>query len=201
MHLEKIRNNFFLRFLAAAGFFLLIWKPFSIAYMHTIVFFSDTVTGIFYPYMDIAIIDGITKFRYSNITAQQLQFSVNDIDQIFLNIIVFLSLIFSSYRIDLKSRVKHAAIGIAILAAIHIFVINMYAYTTIWDYVLSQPAELSSELMARTGTYFSKGVTDIYRRLLFNWNSWGWDVVPLLLWIPAGLIQFLPLVDRLKSGK
>ncbi len=191
-----INRNFFLRFLLAAAIFLLIWKPFSLVYMHFIVFLSEVISSIFYPYMDIRIIDGITKFQYNNITTQQLQFSVNDIDQIFLNLIVFLSLMFGSFRVSLRKKIKHIIIGVSILAAIHLFVTNMYVYTTIWDYVLSQPDDLKTELILRVNGYFSQEMTGLYRKFLFNWNSWGWDVIPLLLWLPSGIVQFKYLVNK-----
>ncbi|MFC1564983.1 hypothetical protein ACFL6G_08615 [candidate division KSB1 bacterium] len=197
MRLEKIRNNFFIRFLVLSAVFLLIWKPISFVYMHIIAFFSNILTGLIHPYLDISVIDGILKFRYNNISAQILQFSVNEVEQVFLNLIVFLCLMISSYRVDLKPRLKYLTAGLLILILIHVFVINMYAYTTIWDYVLNLPDEIKAGLIPRIEMYFSGGITNIYRKLLFNWNSWGWDVIPLLLWLPAGLLQFQPVIRKI----
>lgn len=193
MQLKTIRHNFFLRFLGIAGVSLLFWKPFSFLYLHIIAPVTNGVLSLFSGSAHLQIIDGILKFQYGSITPQLLQFSVRDVDQIYLNIIVFFALVFSSWKIPLKYRMKFCFSGLGVLILVHIGILSMYTYTTIWDYVSSQPEAVRASLMDTTDAHFPESLTGIFRRILYLWNSWGWDVIPLLLWLPIGFKQFTPL--------
>ncbi|MFC1731464.1 hypothetical protein ACFL6I_14190 [candidate division KSB1 bacterium] len=194
MSLEKIKNNFFLRFLISSLILLVIWKPVSVLYLH----FISSVSGLFFRVFDhavsLVIADGVLKMMYPSVGGTPLQFSMGEADQIFLNIIVFVSLVLSSYRVVLKKRIVYGIAALGILGLIHVFVIYMYTDVTIWDFIAGQPDQAKSMMTLQANAYFSGRNTELFRYLLFNWNSWGWDVIPLLLWLPVGLRQFSYLI-------
>ncbi len=190
MLLQKIRHNFFIRFLICALFLLIIWKPFSLLYLHTITFFSNVFFQVIEHSVNLFLEGEVIKMQYPAIGSTPLRFSMSDPDQIFMNIIVFAALVISSYRVPVTKRIKYSAFSLIILFFIHMSVIYMYTITTIWDYVASQPDSLRPFLSDQVGQYFSDSMTETYRYVIFNWNSWGWDVIPLLLWTPVGIMQF-----------
>lgn len=190
MRFKKIKDNFIVRFLAITATGLLLWKPLSVVYLHIITPLTNTVLSIAGSSVQLLIIDGVLKFQYDSVASQLLQFSVNDVDQIYLNILVFFGLVMSSYFLSAKYRVKYLLAGLGLLTVTHVAVLSMYTYTTIWDYVLAQPEALQASMYQRTDTQFSAQFTGVVREIIYLWNAWGWDVIPLLLWLPLGIKHY-----------
>lgn len=136
---RKSADNFFLRLLVISACLLLLWKPVSLVYVHLVTTISNIIYSIFSYKPALIVVGGITKISYPQIGEEQLVFSINDIDQIFLNIIVFTALTASSNRAPLDFRLKLALKGGAILLIAHIIVLYLYSYVTIWEHIYTQP--------------------------------------------------------------
>jgi len=197
---EKLKYNFFIRFLAGSLFLLIIWKPVSTLYLHVISAAANAFFTIIGHSVSLYVEGDVLNMLYPPIARETLSFAMRDADQIFLNLIVLAALIFSSHRVARIRRLKYGAISVILLAFIHVLVVCSYTYVTIWNYVGTLTEPLRSEVTARASVYFSESYATVYEYIIFNWNSWRWDVIPLLLWIPAGLVQFSfllkPLINR-----
>ncbi len=190
MRFKNIVNNFFLSFIGIAILALLIWEHVSALYLQILAPITNAVASVINPAAQVHIIAGILQFEYTGITPQLLQFSVKDVDQIYLNSVVFFTLIVSSFRVPVRFRLKNYVIGQFLLSGVHVSLLIMYTYTNIWDFVGMQP-EASQKLMQNgLEILFPSGITELFETIIYYWNTWEWDVLPLIFWLPIGLRQF-----------
>jgi hypothetical protein len=127
--------------------------------------------------------EGILHFLYYFPAHDPLSFSVHDADKIYLNLIILLSLIGATWFTFKRKILKSALISLFLLYVFHIFILFLYAYTHIWEFLELQSPEVQKELGRHVADVFTKDISDMLLTIRFHWNTWGWDVSPLLIWL------------------
>ena len=112
-------------------------------------------------------ITGILRFQYTGTTPQLLQFSVEDVDQIYLNSVVFFTLIVSSFRVPVCFRLKNYVIGKLLLSGIHVSLLIMYIYTNILEFVGIQPEASQKLMQSGLEILFPSGITEMFDTIIY----------------------------------
>lgn len=187
---NKLNISFFFRLLGISMLLLVLWEPLSFLYIYLVSGCTEIIFSITgYP-VDLNVEAGVLKMIFPPFMGDPLRFSMENADHIFLNILMFTALYASSYKIPIGNRLKSGFSLATILLFVHICVVYMYTSTTITDYMNSQSVHLKTAADLYLST-FPAGSPVIFKSLMFHWNSWGWDLIPILLWIPAGIQQGL----------
>lgn len=182
--------KFIFTFLVIAGLLLISWKIITILYLYLLVYFAKPIWSVFgYP-VQLAIRDNVLHFVYMKIALEPISFSVHQSDEIYLNLIIMLALFGATFLI-FERKIKYSFLfSLVIIFIIHEFVLYMYAYTNIWEFADSLDINNNKELINNISGFFSKSTAGFFDNLLFHWNAYGWDVVPLILWI-FGIYKFI----------
>ena len=196
LKIQSKRLQFLVKFLIISMIFLVLWKPLSIAIMYFLGFLATGVFEISGTGIDVKIISGSLYFDYTEVFSQNISFPLRDIDQIYLNIIILFSLLISTPNLSLQKRVRYMAICLFIMTCIYILILHIYSYTFLRDYLTAKSLTLDENIMIIFRENFSEGRIKFYEKILFHWNSWGWDVIPLFLWLPAGYKRVIILPRR-----
>jgi hypothetical protein len=177
--------RFVLYFAAVSAVLLFFWKIIHLFYLRLLVFTGNPVWKL----MDFPVRMDITgdqlHFIYRFVLRDPLSFTVYDADEIYLNLIILIALI-GATRFSTGMRVmKPASVASCALFVIHFILLTAYAYTHIWTFTKAQEADAGRELLRHVSPLFSERVAGYLDSVLFHWNTWGWDVIPLLIWAAA----------------
>jgi len=194
LKIQSKRIQFLFRFLIISMIFLVLWKPLSFAIMHFLGFLATGVFEITHTGIDVKIVSGSLYFDYTEVFSQSISFPLQDIDQIYLNIIILFSLLISTPDLSLQKRVRYMAICFVIMTCVYILIFHIYSYTFLRDYLTAKSLTFDENVMIIFREKFSEGRIKFYEKILFHWNSWGWDVIPLFLWLPVGYKRVIVLL-------
>ena len=135
------------------------------------------------------ITGGDLHFVYRFPLHESLSFTVGDIDEVYLNLLI-LPALFGAARFALGIRViKPLLFALAVIFVIHVSVLTAYAVTHIWTFTLAQDPEFQRQLVRHVAGEFPRGAAVWLKKLLYHWNAWGWDVIPVMIWA-AALLMF-----------
>ncbi len=174
--------KFLIYFVLSSVILLIFWKIIDLLYMHLLVFTGNIVWRFF----DLAVVMDISEsglhFIYRFATRESLSFTVHDADKVYLNLIILFSLVGATRLATGVKIAKAALISFAALFVIHFFMLTGYAYSHIWTFIGTQEADVQRRLIPLVTPLFSHNAADFFEYVLWHWNTWGWDVLPLLLW-------------------
>ena len=192
--------KFIILFLAFAFALLISWSIIYKPYLYFLVGAGNPVWSVLGFPVKMELTGNTLHFIYIFTGRSPLSFTVHDANEIYMNLILLISLM-GAARVILKVKLlKPCLISIAVLFLVHIFVLYAYAYTHIWTFVDTQNPELQNNLLPHISVLFSRSVSDILNGLLFHWNTWGWDVLPLALWLGSTRKSLSDLMPRKKSS-
>ena len=175
--------KFILYFLGISAVLVGFWKLIAIAYLYLLAGIAKPVWSLFgYP-VQLVIKDNILHFVYIKISQEPISFSVLKADEIYLNLVLIAGLFGASYLTSRKKILRDAIISLGILFVIHEFILFIYSYTNIWEYIGSAETEIQETLTPAILMFFSSSTANNLNYILFHWNTWGWDVIPLMLWL------------------
>lgn len=190
--------KFIICFLVISGLLVVLWKVFAIPYLYLLVGIAKPIWSIFdYP-VQLVIKDKILRFVYIKITSEPISFSVYQVDEIYLNIVLIGALFGATWLTIQKKILRSALLSFGILFVIHEFVLYAYSYTNIWEYIGSEDYKIQEMVIQSVYQFFSKSKSNYLEHFLFHWNAWGWDVIPLILWL-GSIYKFIP--SRIHSVK
>ena len=196
LKIQSPRIDFLVRFLLISFLILLLWKPLSYIFMLFLGYLIKCVFKIIGNGIDIKIISQNIFFDYSEIFSQDISFPVQNIDQIYLNIIIIFSLLFSTPGITIKKRTRYFFFFFLVMSFVYTMIFYMYSFTFLKDYIAAHYSNLDEQVLRIFRESFPESKMRLYDKLLFHWNSWGWDVIPLFLWLPLGYKRVIKLTQR-----
>ena len=180
---KKPVKRFILSFVIISGLLTALWKIISIPYLYLLVFIAKPIWSIFNYPVQLAIEDKILKFVYTNISTEPISFSVFQADEIYLNLVLLVALFVSTWIAAKKHFIGRAFISLGILFVFHEIILFAYSYTNIWEYVKGVDNKVLGGLINSVNQYFPGKTAEFFDYFLFHWNAWGWDVLPLILWL------------------
>jgi len=180
------RKQFFIRFLCVSFIFLLLWKPFSLALTVFYGHLFSLILKIFQSDISAQVVSKNIVFDYSTIFSRDIRFPVGDIDQVFLNVIIMVSLFISTPGLKPKKTLLYILILFGIMSCLYLFIFHMYSHTFLRIYMSQYYTQLDEQILQTFRDKFPESTMRLYDKILFHWNSWGWDVTPLILWLPVG---------------
>ena len=188
---KKTAKKFIFSFLIIAGVLTALWKFISIPYLYLLVLIAKPVWSFFdYP-VQLVIKDNLLKFVYTNISTEPISFSVFQADEIYLNLVLLIALFGATWITLKKKLISQALISAGVLFIIHEIVLFAYSFSTIREYVKSAAPDIQSILLPYVNQFFPDSTAGYFDHFLFQWNAWGWDVLPLLLWLISSYKLFI----------
>jgi len=190
--------RFILIFFVISGILLILWKIISILYLYLLVAIASPIWNFCdYP-VQMVIRDHILHFIYRALNQEPLTFIVYKVDEIYLNLVLVLAL-FGATWLTLKKKILCSFIfSLGILFVIHELVLYAYSYTHIWEFAHNLDPNLQKKFITIISHLFSKTAANFLNHFLSHWNAWGWDVIPLILWL-GGIYKFI--LSRIPSVK
>jgi len=190
--------KFIAAFLGIAGLLLIFWKIIALLYLHLLVAIAKPIWSVFNSPVQLEIRDNILRFIYLQISPEPMSFSVNKSDEIYLNLILVVSL-YSALWIIVKKKILYPfLVSLGILFVVHELILYLYSYTGIWEFADSLDYNSQKELLNNILNLFPKVKANLFNQLIFHWNAWGWDVVPLILWLGGAYKLILPEITKKK---
>lgn len=175
--------KFLLCFLALSGILVILWKFIEILYLNALVIVARPIWSVFQYPVQAVIQDKVLHFLYRGLGNEPLSFGVFKSDEIYLNLVMLLAL-FGAAKLTIKQNILRSLVySVCILFVIHEFILFAYSYTHIWGFIETQDISIQEKLMPLISQRFSKSAANFLDTILYHWNTWGWDVVPLILWI------------------
>jgi hypothetical protein len=72
-----------------------------------------------------------------------------------------------------------------LLLVVHGYLLTLYALTSVPGLVLTAGIPGADRIAAAIAGGMPGLSPGTAGRLLFHWHTWGWDTLPLLLWLPG----------------
>ncbi|MCL5019225.1 MAG: hypothetical protein M1426_01945 [Patescibacteria group bacterium] len=175
--------SFLLYFIILAGILLIFWNAIDVVYLYLLVLVAQPIWSVFQYPVQLVIQNNILHFVYGELAGESLSFNLPDADEIYLNLILLIAFFGSTGLTTQKMCIRQFIYSLLILFTIHEFILFAYSYTHIWEYIGTQNVAVQEKLVPLISQKFSKVTADFLSIILYHWNTWGWDVVPLVLWI------------------
>ncbi len=184
-----------------SGVSLAAWDYISFVYLHLITFLGNPVWAVLDYSVKMTIQAGSLHFVYQNITAEPLSFTVNRVEDIYLNIVVIISLFGASFFTIKKDILKALLVSAVTLLIIHEILLFAYSYTNIWIFLESQGQTMKNSLEPAVSANFPKSTSDFFSTVIFHYNSWGWNAFPLVLWFIGVQKELTSKISAFKINK
>jgi hypothetical protein len=173
------------KFFLIALALLIAWAPFSHAYLWLL--YAVGQPAFLLPDWSVQVImeQGALKFLVPLPTGNPLHFTVGDIEEVFLNIVLLIALYGAVFRRPAGGWMRSFAISGLALLCVHALLLILYAATSLPNLLATSGIPGGIEAAATIQHALPGPIMALAQPLLFHWHAWGWDVLPLLLWLPV----------------
>ena len=172
-------------FLLIAGILYLWWDLLSVIYIYILAALLNPFCSLLEYPVALNITDGVLHFIYDGLTKTPVSFTVHDASEIYLNLILFIALWGALWWYNQKIRLKFFILGLLILYVCHGTILFAYTFSGIHVFAGNIQGPAREEVVALINKTFPIQLNNLLQVIVFHWNTWGWDTIPLLLWLPG----------------
>lgn len=182
---QKLKKplKFLIIFSVSSFLLLVIWEYISVLYLNFLVIFGNPVLSILNYPLKLTVENNNLQFIFFKINSFPLKYTVYETGEIYLNLIILISLFSATYMVISKRIYKELVISLIVIFILHEIIVYSYAYSHIWNVVSSQSDEIKNVMSSRVSKYFSYTTAHILDKVNYHWGAWGWDLTPVILWI------------------